>query len=96
MGRTVLQLGYFLVVLGLVWLGALPAEAGAKKTLKLGTILPADNILTQNAQEFAKKVAELTKGEVEVVVYPNSQLGNERDLLEGLQLGTVQMAEVRL
>jgi len=27
-------------------------------------------------------------------VYPNSQLGNERDLMEGLQLGTVQMAEV--
>ena len=94
MGRTVRQLGYVLVVLGLVWLAALPAEAGAKTTLKLGTILPADNILTQNAQEFAKKVAELTKGEVEVVVYPNSQLGNERDLLEGLQLGTVQMAEV--
>jgi TRAP-type C4-dicarboxylate transport system substrate-binding protein len=70
------------------------ADAGAKRTLKLGTILPADNILTQNAQEFAKKVTERTKGEVEVVVYPNSQLGNERDLTEGLQLGTVEMAEV--
>ena len=94
MGRTVRQLGYFLLVLGLMSLGALPAEAGAKKTLKLGTILPADNILTQNAQEFAKRVAALSKGEVEVVVYPNSQLGNERDLTEGLQLGTVEMAEV--
>jgi tripartite ATP-independent transporter DctP family solute receptor len=73
---------------------AADAQAGAKQTLKLGTILPTDNILTQNAQEFAKRVAALTKGEVEVVVYPNSQLGNERDLLEGLQLGTVQMAEV--
>jgi tripartite ATP-independent transporter DctP family solute receptor len=68
--------------------------AAAKQVLKLGTILPVDNILTENAQEFAKKVNERSKGEVEVIVYPNSQLGNERDLMEGLQLGTVQMAEV--
>jgi tripartite ATP-independent transporter DctP family solute receptor len=86
--------GSLLLGLALLCLAAAGAQAGAKKTLKLGTILPADNILTQNAQAFAKKVGELTKGEVEVVVYPNSQLGNERDLLEGLQLGTVQMAEV--
>lgn len=84
------------VVLMALLVATLPllADAGAKRTLKLGTILPADNILTQNAQEFAKKVTERTKGEVEVVVYPNSQLGNERDLTEGLQLGTVEMAEV--
>lgn len=86
--------GCLTMALSLVALGGHAAEAGAKKTLKLGTILPVDNILTQNAQEFAKKVTERTKGEVEVVVYPNSQLGNERDLLEGLQLGTVEMAEV--
>ena len=78
------------LVLGL----GVEVEAAAKQVLKLGTILPADNILTENAQEFAKKVNERSKGEVEVVVYPNSQLGNERDLMEGLQLGTVQMAEV--
>jgi len=71
-----------------------PGQAAAKRTLKLGTILPPDNILSMNAQEFAKKVNERSKGEVEVVVYPNSQLGNERDLTEGLQLGTVEMAEV--
>jgi len=94
MRQTLRFMGCLTLGLSLIVLGGNAAEAGAKKTLKLGTILPADNILTQNAQEFAKKVAERTKGEVEVVVYPNSQLGNERDLLEGLQLGTVEMAEV--
>jgi tripartite ATP-independent transporter DctP family solute receptor len=83
-----------LFVGGLVAGLAVDGHAAAKQVLKLGTILPADNILTENAQEFAKKVNERSKGEVEVVVYPNSQLGNERDLTEGLQLGTVQMAEV--
>lgn len=92
--------GFALVVFSLVVAVAIVAglategQAGARRTLKLGTILPPDNILSQNAVEFAKKVAERTKGEVEVVVYPNSQLGNERDLMEGLQLGTVEMAEV--
>ena len=86
----------WVLVLASVFLLGLAAtgEAAAKQVLKLGTILPVDNILTENAQEFAKKVNERSKGEVEVVVYPNSQLGNERDLMEGLQLGTVQMAEV--
>jgi tripartite ATP-independent transporter DctP family solute receptor len=89
------NVAWVLVLMG-VFLVSLAAngEAAAKQVLKLGTILPADNILTENAQEFAKKVNERSKGEVEVVVYPNSQLGNERDLMEGLQLGTVQMAEV--
>lgn len=84
----------FLVVVAMTVALTVDGEAAAKQVLKLGTILPADNILTENAQEFAKKVTERSKGEVEVVVYPNSQLGNERDLMEGLQLGTVQMAEV--
>jgi len=87
-------LSILLLVGGAVLVASLDAEAGAKRTLKLGTILPPDNILSMNAQEFAKKVNERSKGEVEVVVYPNSQLGNERDLTEGLQLGTVEMAEV--
>ncbi len=89
------NLAWVFVVMGGLLVGlASEGEAATKRTLKLGTILPADNILTQNAQEFAKKVNERSKGEVEVVVYPNSQLGNERDLMEGLQLGTVEMAEV--
>ncbi len=86
---------WMLLLVGGVLVGLVATvEAAAKQVLKLGTILPADNILTENAQEFAKKVNERSKGEVEVVVYPNSQLGNERDLMEGLQLGTVQLAEV--
>ena len=73
---------------------ALSGAAGAQTTLKLGTILPDDNILTQNARLFAQLVDEKTAGRVKVEVYPASQLGNERDLTEGMQIGTVEMAEV--
>ncbi len=39
-------------------------------------------------------MAERTDGAVEVEVYPNRQLGEEREMVEGLQLGTVDMAVV--
>jgi tripartite ATP-independent transporter DctP family solute receptor len=43
---------------------------------------------------FAKRAKELTNGRIEVQVYPSSQLGNERELAEGMQIGTVDMAAV--
>jgi tripartite ATP-independent transporter DctP family solute receptor len=43
------------------------------------------------AELFAKRTAELTKGKVEVQVYPSSQLGNERELVEAMQIGTIEM-----
>jgi C4-dicarboxylate-binding protein DctP len=45
-----------------------------------------------NAAEFFKKRAEeLTKGKVKVEVYPNSQLYKDKEEMEALQMGAVQM-----
>ena len=44
------------------------------------------------AAEFSKKRAEeLTQGKVKVEVYPNSQLYKDKEEMEALQLGAVQM-----
>ena len=40
---------------------------------------------------FAKKIEELSKGQIICKVYPQSQLGGERDLIESVKLGTIQM-----
>ena len=40
---------------------------------------------------MAELVKAKTNGEVEIQVFPSSQLGNQRDLIEGLTLGTVDM-----
>jgi len=82
------------LALGFLVIAAPAAEAGAKRILKLGTVLPPDNVITLNATEFAKRVNDRAKGEVEVVVYPQTQLGNEREIAEGMQLGTVEMAAI--
>ena len=43
---------------------------------------------------FAELVSEKTNGDVKVEVYPDRQLGEEREMVEGLQFGSVDMAVV--
>jgi tripartite ATP-independent transporter DctP family solute receptor len=40
-------------------------------------------------EAFSECLAEKTNGELEVKIYPQGQLGGERDITEGLQLGSV-------
>ncbi|HZJ97038.1 MAG TPA: TRAP transporter substrate-binding protein [Oligella sp.] len=47
----------------------------------------------QAAFEFlGKELAEKTNGRITVEIFPNSQLGSERELIESIQLGNVDMA----
>ena len=72
----------------LAWgLGAL-AEAA---TLKLGHVLPPAHNWHVAATGFADEVKTATQSRVEIKVFPNSQLGTETAMIEGLQLGTVEM-----
>jgi TRAP-type transport system periplasmic protein len=41
------------------------------------------------SHKFAELVEEKTNGKIVVELFPNGQLGNERDMVEGLQLGTL-------
>lgn len=46
---------------------------------------------TDSAKEIAKKIEERTNGKVKIELYPASQLGNEREILEGIKLGTIEI-----
>src|SRR5690606_18008416 len=41
-------------------------------------------------EKVAEMVKERTNGEVEFRLYPASQLGNQREMAEGVQLGTIE------
>lgn len=72
-----------------------PAASGGSQVIeiKLAHSSPAVNDRLEAAcQAFKKHVEEKTNGKVKVTTYPNSQLGGEREQLEGVQLGTIQMA----
>jgi tripartite ATP-independent transporter DctP family solute receptor len=65
------------------------AFADPEFVFKLGHIADPENPYAQGAQKFADLVKEKTGGKVEIQVFPSSQLGNQRDLIEGTQFGTI-------
>lgn len=82
-----------------VWLGALlvtPSVWAQQKTIviKLANAGPAnpDNRTVMAVDMFKRMVEGQTKGAIEVRPYHASQLGNEREALEGVKIGTVEMA----
>mgnify|MGYP000176578444 CR=1 FL=1 len=65
--------------------------AKEKFVLKVGHINAPDHPWNVALEGFAKDVLEATDGNVEIQVFPSSQLGGERDMAEGLKLGTIEM-----
>ncbi len=66
--------------------------AGDAIVLKLGHIQSESDLWHQGAKVFADKVAELSNGEMKVEIYPNSTLGGDRDMAEGMMMGTVDLS----
>ncbi len=71
-------------------LTAVPALA-QEMTLKLGHLANEDNPWHLASVKFAEEVAARTDGRIAVEVFPNESLGKEIDLINGMQLGTVDM-----
>lgn len=60
-------------------------------SLKLGHAVAPEHPYHLGAVKFAELVAQRTGNKVKIDVYPSTQLGNERDMVEGLQLGTMDL-----
>jgi len=59
--------------------------------LKLGHAVAPEHPYHLGAVRFSELVAQRTNNKVKIDVYPSTQLGNERDMVEGLQLGTIDL-----
>ena len=53
-----------------------------------------DDRLENSLQEFKKSIEEKSNGRIIIETYPNSQLGAERETLEGVQNGSIEMAVI--
>mgnify|MGYP000851700014 CR=1 FL=1 len=71
----------------------LATSAWAKVVIKLANAGPnnPDNRTVKAVEIFKDMVEKGSKGEIEVRAYHASALGNEREALEGIRMGTVQM-----
>ena len=65
--------------------------AQAQTVIKFSHVVAADTPKGKASEFFAKKAAELTKGKVKVEVYANSALYKDKEEMEALQIGSVQM-----
>jgi tripartite ATP-independent transporter DctP family solute receptor len=88
-----------LIVLGAIVLvgpTARPVVAQTKAaappiTLRLTWTTSLDTHVGKGATHFVNRMKELTNGQVNVLLFPNSGLGSEQQALEGMQAGTVDM-----
>ena len=78
------------LLLGLL-LSCAALAVNAQIIIKFSHVVAADTPKGKASEFFAKRAAELTKGKVKVEVYPNSQLYKDKEEMEALQLGAVQM-----
>ena len=78
------------LLLGLL-LGCAALAVSAQTVIKFSHVVAADTPKGKAAVFFAQKAAELTKGKVKVEVYANSALYKDKEEMEALQIGSVQM-----
>ena len=90
--RMKAQVALGALLAGAIGLGATAALAQTK-VLRLGNVQPPTMIVQDGLARFAELVQERTGGAIEVQIFPASQLGTEQEILEGVQLGTIDMFE---
>lgn len=64
----------------------------AQTTYKMAYALSQQSHYGAGGAAFAKTLEEATDGRLKVQEFPNSALGGEREVIEGLQLGTIDAA----
>ena len=83
-----LRASFIALAFGLV---AFAAQAAEPIVIKFSHVVAPNTPKGKAADYFKKLAEERTKGAVKVEVYPNSQLYKDREEVEALQLGAVQM-----
>lgn len=72
---------------------ALAAGASLAQTeIKVGHVGEPGSLFQKSADEFARRANEKLAGKAKVVAFGSSQLGGDKELLQKLKLGTVELA----
>ena len=71
--------------------GSAMALAQTPIVIKFSHVVAPDTPKGRAAERFKALAEQMSNGQVKVEVYPNSQLYRDREELEALQLGAVQM-----
>jgi C4-dicarboxylate-binding protein DctP len=80
-----------LVCLSLVGLFSAAAFAAQPTIIRVAHVLAETHASHLALVEFKKYVEEKSQGKLKIELYPNAQLGSDRQALEGVGLGTLEM-----
>jgi len=91
------SIGLFAATLAAWLLAQAPAtHAQAKITCKFGVLGNVEFPGTIGMQRMADRINAESKGAIEMQVFPNAQLGGEKEMAEGIRLGSVCGAPVNV
>ena len=88
--RVIIAVVNIVSVVAAVALFAAPAVAQIE--IKLGHVGEPGSLFQKSADEFAKRANAKLGNKAKVIVYGSSQLGGDKELLQKLKLGTVDLA----
>lgn len=72
---------------------ALTGQAASAETLRLAHGLAENHPVHQAMQRFAELAQQKTKGEIEIKIFANGTLGGERETLEQVQNGVLELTK---
>ena len=78
----------FVVSLGSAW--------AAPYTIKIGTVFSPGHSHVLAYEKFKEKVEGRSNGRIKVEIYPSSQLGGDREMMEMISIGTLEMTNTGL
>ena len=88
-------LSIFTLIIFYIFLSTTSCEQlGDQKVAYLAHSLPTSHPVHQGMEVFAKAVLDKSKGKLAVKIFPDGQLGSEREVLELLQIGSIAMTKV--
>jgi tripartite ATP-independent transporter DctP family solute receptor len=79
------------VLLGTVLAAGFSASSMAQTVVRWGESLAANHPQVIMAERVAKEVKEKTNGRIDIQVFPNSQLGSGKEMVEMVSSGALQM-----
>lgn len=85
------RIAAWVIVAGAFAALASPA-ALAQTEIKLGHVGEPGSLFQKSADEFAKRANAKLTGKAKVIVYGSSQLGGDKEMMQKLKLGTLDMA----
>ena len=84
----------YLLLAGCLALLTACQQLGGTRTVYLAHGLPTTHPVHKGVEVFASELRRLSDGTIDVKIFPDGQLGSEREVLELLQIGSIAMTKV--